>query len=251
MYNHLVPGSRTNGEESGVWWSFANANTIVAMLVKAASDADLSLSFEQWAGAWHTAKDLTACVRPQYLPWLVEHHRHIESITQLHGWPTVIRYDISQCHMSAADKTSDISTYNLVTLMAASTKVLTAIVNHNAAKRPAVPGSSGTTASLSSSKRTCTSAAAAPTGSSGPCFQCGHASPCCLATCPETTTTANQPCALIDKSAKSPHAMHAPSGKAYCMGFATNRCCAAAGPHKHLCSVCQGAQSTQLCPHLA
>ncbi|KAG1727420.1 hypothetical protein EDB19DRAFT_1833115 [Suillus lakei] len=172
-----------------------------------------SITLSDWIGAADAAEERTehyhGAVRARALK---AHHSVVLGLSRSHSWDMEVEYDIQQREMVAQHLQHDLSQLDdkaltiIATHIVTRQPVFTASYSPSQPKRPLPPSSSSSQQPPKKKTRL-------------QCFRCGGADHL-PGDCTAESTITGHPAARITASAKSAHALAAPGGKIFCIGWA-------------------------------
>ncbi|KAG2144461.1 hypothetical protein DEU56DRAFT_754133, partial [Suillus clintonianus] len=192
-----------------------------------------SITLSDWIGAADAAEDRTehyhGVARAKALK---AHHSVVLGLSRSHSWDVAVEYDIQQREMVAQHPQHDLSQLDdraltiIATCIVARQPTISAPYSQPQLKRPSPTSSSQFQQPPKKKARL-------------QCFQCGGADHL-PGDCTAESTVTGHPTARIASSAKSAHALAAPGGKIFCIGWARFSSChfANACVNYHGCSIC-------------
>ncbi|KAI1785444.1 hypothetical protein LXA43DRAFT_1038201, partial [Ganoderma leucocontextum] len=246
-YAALTPAAREKafkGEE--LEFTLSTGGTIVSKPSDSRA-SDHAISYEEWVVAARSAEDLATTYHPgKRAMALAAHHRVVGEICRKYDWPIAREYDIQQRMVAARDPRHDLATKDVgalsETVIAVRTKqAVTAAVAQAAPQLRQARDVRPPHAQTKRYQPYDTSKRAEADTSDKLCFRCGRTGHL-PAACTAETTIANIPAATLDhtKNARSPHALVASDGRAYCFNWASRGACKNGRKcyNAHTCSIC-------------
>ena len=189
-----------------------------------------------WLGAANAAEERTRFHHGDArADALAKHHRNVTNIARKASWSFAVEYDIKQRELAGEFPQHDLSTLDLdcITMLGISKRVEASPKSQQGAS------SSASSTNAGKRKRANSSSGSPRKRSAQLCFRCGFAGHMPDA-CKAETTSAGQPVAPLNSTARSKNSLMGPNSKPFCFSWAKDSSCTFGDNcrNHHACSLC-------------